>query len=1812
VDNLTYYLEILKLEPENISALQGLTEIYKNNNQWNDLIELYEKLFNLSEDNDDRIAYILEIAAVHRYHLNNIDKAIEFYLDALELQFDEQSAIDALTEIFGSSDRLYELNILLEGKIYLTKDSEQATALTGTLIDNYISLENYDEALLKLSTMETPPPEIVKKVYDAINRNGLLSGIVEYRELFANVFKAPEELANFYSTLADIYERLLDNVYETAYNYEMVLALKPADHARILSKLNQIYSSIDEPILYLSVLLELKQTSGVQDTYDINKNIGICYIKLNESESAIQFLKAALSEKPDDKPLLYIMLEVYTQLGAAEELEDILKKLIEIESENDKKIPLYKKAIPVMIDKKDYDTAVRLIKTLIELTGDQSGYELLEKVYTENEDYSNLVTFYLERLNGKEEEKDSAPLWAALGNAYLKGFSHYDYAIDSYNRALTLDPSGIQYMRELVSLYSSAEKWRELEQIILKLIPLISDDDQKLSLNLMLGDLYLAQIRDYDKATVVYNEILTKRPNDITAILAMERIYRENSDYTGLEKILEKKLIITDKKYDTLIELGSILFNKGINLKQAQIYLWQALETDPSSGDAVDILKRLYETTGDYTGFDRLYSFLADKADNSPLEKVGLLLKLGHIRREKLALPDKAISTFEQAVAIEPDNHDANLTLARLYFNTGVWEKAEKHFNFSISHNIVSHEQLSEFLFEYARILDKLGRSSDALQYYRKAFELNGAEKKYAEAYGYSAYANKNHEAVISAFEALLKLSKPKDNISEIYKKLIYTYEATGDNRSASVYLMKLIEKEPANFKYLKWLEKLSTNSKDYSLLASTLKKEAELVETDEQKISITLSRAEILDEKLNKPQLSVKAIKELIKSGKRRLDIYIKLISFYKKLNNAADLILTIQETLKFPISGEQKTSLLFELASLYKNDAKKAIGIYKDILVLQPDNEPAFSSLCNIYISSEDYRTLSSLYEDRLPRIKSTDEAIQLQKKLAAVKVEKLNDLDGGISIYQNILKLKPSDPKVYPYAESLLIKKGNLQSLSRFYNSAASNIESPKLKFEYHIKSAELLLNQLKDTDGAIQSYESAFNLDKTDSDVIIRLARLTASQKMNEKAINYYKKAVGLKVIPEDTRAALNFEYGNLLKNDNISEAYQAYKEAYNLIPSNTDYRLSYGESAYAVGDYKETSDILKNVVYAHEQELSEEQLFPLYKILADCSRKLGSVQQAVEYLLRAVDINNKDIESLITLDGLTATLGNFELEVEVLRKLSKALSKPLDRVQALIKIAKLMHDKLYDLNGAIPLLRESMAITPQDIQIYKELIQIYREQSDIDNEIEILEKLLKIDKSIEGFVETSMRLGDIYIEFKNDLNSAKKYYLAALKKEPSSIPTLEALGKIFELQGNFSGMAELYQKFIKVLLPKDPRNVLPLLKELGKLYSTRLNNDELAIQQYQTIINIEPSDADAHFSLAELLAKDKNRLTEAVKEYNVVLRYRPEDITAIRFVARFYERKKDYDRMFLCYVILKLLGQEKDLERIFVDANKNKQSQRPKMPVTNDLFHAYLLHIKTRGPLKDIINVFSDYGKSIFKPDIKSYGIGKQERITAKSASWQEYGYLLQLLGIKDIDIYHAAKGNFKIAIENTDPPSLIVNTSSLSGLSPGEKTFIIIEYLTYIKSGFALPMKLGRQKFSLFINAMVKIFNPSMNISDDQNPDFAAALSSVSNALSKKQRTALVEPVKKYLKVHNHYIDDWFDGIEMTGVRTATFMIGDIEPVFSSLIKWHIGNISLLSNKEKRKDIFLSSELMRDMLQFYLSDGHFLLRNKLGMSILSV
>ena len=236
--------------------------------------------------------------------------------------------------------------------------------------------------------------------------------------------------------------------------------------------------------------------------------------------------------------------------------------------------------------------------------------------------------------------------------------------------------------------------------------------------------------------------------------------------------------------------------------------------------------------------------------------------------------------------------------------------------------------------------------------------------------------------------------------------------------------------------------------------------------------------------------------------------------------------------------------------LANLYKaqslaalEDKKKALELYRKVLSLDPDNQIAQNDMINMV---RDTMTTAQ-FVDYIKKNNPTNASNILYNY--ALDLHKQNKLNDSIAIYNEVIKLTPSNPEVYV---NLAIAQGQ----SKDYNAALSTLNTANTKFPNN--------TQVKD---AIKSIKAQ------STDETLSVAADYYNNKDYQSAINEY-----LKIQPptSDTMLGVASAYQNL---GDITNAIEYYKKALNLAPNNSD--IAY----YIAALYADKNDLQNAKIYA---------------------------------------------------------------------------------------------------------------------------------------------------------------------------------------------------------------------------------------------------------------------------------------------------------------------------------------------------------------------------------------------------------------------------------------------------------------------------------------------------------------------------------------------------------------------------------------------------------------------------------------------------
>jgi Flp pilus assembly protein TadD len=197
----------------------------------------------------------------------------------------------------------------------------------------------------------------------------------------------------------------------------------------------------------------------------------------------------------------------------------------------------------------------------------------------------------------------------------------------------------------------------------------------------------------------------------------------------------------------------------------------------------------------------------------------------------------------------------------------------------------------------------------------------------------------------------------------------------------------------------------------------------------------------------------------------------------------------------------------------------------------------------------------------------------------------------------------------------------------------------------------------------------------------------------------------------------------------------------------------------------------------------------------------------------------------------------------------------------------------------DWHNSISLWRKATQASPTSYVAFNNLGMEHMKHGQIPEAIDALNEAVRIK---DDFPEAHANLGICYTEL-GDFSMASKHYEAALGSADRSVP-VEIRYKLAELYER-RGRIELAIKEYEAVLNKEP-DFLRAHRRLAHIYTSL--DVEKAIAHYETIVLLAPDDSDAYYKLGQLYYSIKN-LPHARRSLLKCLDLNPNNDAARRFL-----------------------------------------------------------------------------------------------------------------------------------------------------------------------------------------------------------------------------------------------------------------------------------------------------------------------------------
>ncbi|MBW2524919.1 MAG: tetratricopeptide repeat protein [Deltaproteobacteria bacterium] len=610
--------QVVEIDPANETAYESLARCYHRLRQWLDLIGAYERHINATDERDKKVQLFTEIAETYADEVQDQERALDAYLNIVDLDPDHVPALDALAKLYEAMDDPANSIDYMSRVAELTVDGTQRV-----------------EAYYKIGQ------QLEEKLGDRF----------QARERFEHALDLDP---NHVPTLAALRAIAIDEAeWELAARYldtEQQNTELAGKRAKLLVELGRLRDEM------------LEQHEGAIEAYQLALQADD-----DNEDAALPLAReyATLERWEEAEPLAELLVRNANKREREEQLE-----LYMLYARITQALGKYDTSL------KQYQAAHK-----IDLTN-QEAVRGLADVNFALEDWAGALTNYQKVLTsfGEEDAEARAEVYYKLG-LVKKAQGQNKQAINNYEKGLALDSAHRPTLQALVDIYEEMNDWSQAAVYRQQIIDNVLDGDERYELFLELGDIYADKVGDPVQAVNAFEEASQLKPDDHVLLHKMLQLYQKTSQWEEVVHCLQR-IAEADPKPERrsryLFTMAQAYRDKLNDPYHAAELFDEALDLNPEYLEAFKRIDKIFTSLKDWAKLERAYRKMIHRLVGRGKTDVEFSLwhALGLIYRDRLQDGDKAINAFTAAAQIRPDNTEELLILADLAEQMGNSDEA--------------------------------------------------------------------------------------------------------------------------------------------------------------------------------------------------------------------------------------------------------------------------------------------------------------------------------------------------------------------------------------------------------------------------------------------------------------------------------------------------------------------------------------------------------------------------------------------------------------------------------------------------------------------------------------------------------------------------------------------------------------------------------------------------------------------------------------------------------------------------------------------------------------------------------------------------------------------------------------------------------------------------------------------------------------------------------------------------------------------------------------------------------------------------------
>ncbi len=1045
--------KVLDLRGEDPEALNALGNIYAQQSNWRDLVDVLEREVAIAEADDFRIQVYADLGRIWYDKLERDRNALESWERVLDIDPGNTTALFAIAAIHRAAKHTQELvdtlNRIIEVGTATLEDSvlENVYTQLGYLYATELTqpmdaVEAYNRAL------EINPRNFqTMDALEAIHRNeGQWEDCIKVMEKRAEALEDPQAKIAQYLAIAKMWDEQVSDRDRGTSSYEKILLVNPL-HQLAFEQLEALH----------------------RDAYRWEPLIEMYLARVDVTEDPAERIR-----------LLRLTAKTYE-----EELRDKERAFDALQ-------------VAWTLDFSDKETTAEL-----------------ERITEATKKWNELLTAANEELQQAEDPQTKNAICLHCARWYGVKLGHPEYAIPYYQQILALDPQNVPAMKSMVELYRVTQQWKTMGQVLNQLISMTAPGQEKADVYVQLGDLCETQFNLPDQALTYYQQALEQDSLNLGALDALERIYEARGQWSDLLEMRQRKaraLTDPEKVIETRLLVADV-YEARLSDPDSAIETYQLVtQQEPTNLPALKGLERLYAYKERWQDLLQVLETQYDVV-NTEKERISILMRLAGMWEEEFVKPDKAAERLEQVLEIDPQHDGALDGLARIYRNMQRWDQLiatyERHINATPdrAEKVRLYKSMGD-VFSY-----ELNDADRAIDSYLSVLSLNDSDVEALERLSRLYEKRGDHSSSLDMLEQLSRLvSEPSQMVDLAFRMGKIMDEQLGDRSGAVDKYQRAVDVEPGHLPSLEALRKIHVDSGDWLAASRVLEQETQYQQNARVVSRLLTELGQIYEERLDEHDRAIEVFAAAQRQDPDNEEAALPLVDEYSKAERWADAFPLLQMLVKRGQKREQAEQhrlafMLGEAASKLGDD-EEAIKALSKAYQLDSTHLPSLLALAAAYYRVKDwdkafkfYQMLLVHHRDSLGREETTD----IFYRLGVIKREQ-NERRKAINMFDKALEEDPQHRPTLEAMVGLYETTNEWEQVIHFKRQILEVVDNDNDRFQLLDQIGDLWKDKVKNLQKAIASWVDGIAMKPNEHKVLHKLLAAYQETRQSEKMID----------------------------------------------------------------------------------------------------------------------------------------------------------------------------------------------------------------------------------------------------------------------------------------------------------------------------------------------------------------------------------------------------------------------------------------------------------------------------------------------------------------------------------------------------------------------------------------------------------------------------------------------------------------------------------------------------------------------------------